>query len=94
MRALILALAAAGFVALSLPGYAADEPYTAQPKAGKPGRAIDEGGTVKSGPLDKPGRAIEEGAVKAGGPSTKPGRTADEEKAKKKKKHKKAEPQG
>ena len=110
MRALILALAAAGFVALSLPGYAADEqPYTAQPKATKPGRAIDEG-TVKSGPVDKPGRAIDEtvksgkdytkpgraiddGTVKAGGPSNKPGRAADDTMPKKKKHHKKPAPQ-
>lgn len=77
MRALILALAAAGFVAVSLPGYAADEPYTAQPKATKPGRAIDEGTVKSGGPSYKPGRAIDD-TVKTSKDYTKPGRAIDD----------------
>ena len=68
MRPLISALAAAGIIGFSFATYAADEPYTAQPKIQKPGRAADEGGSVTSGKkLNKPGREIDDGTVKPGG---------------------------
>jgi hypothetical protein len=72
MRSLLCALAAAGLVIFTLSGYAADEPYTGQSKAEKPGRAI--GQDVKTGDHpDKPGRAIGQD-VKTGGNPEKPGR--------------------
>ncbi len=77
MRLLISALAAAGIIGFSMASYAADEPYTAQPKVTKPGRAIDEG-TVQSGNnLNKPGRQIDDGTVKADKPK-KFGRAIDD----------------
>ena len=79
MRALISALAVAGLFSLALPSYSADEPYTAESKATKPGRAIEEGAVKSGGATDKPGRAIEEGTVKSGGATDKPGRAVEEE---------------
>jgi hypothetical protein len=77
MRLLISALAAAGIIGFSLASYAADEPYTAQPKVTKPGRAIDDG-TVQSGTnLKKPGRQIDDGTVTTAKPK-KYGREIDD----------------
>ena len=62
MKKLLVALIAAGFASATVGALAADkEPYTAQPKIDKPGRAADE---VKSGAgVDKKfGRAAEETA--------------------------------
>ena len=42
MRSLISALAAAGLLMFTLSCYSADEPYTGQSKAEKPGRAVAE----------------------------------------------------
>src|SRR3954452_4989722 len=64
MRLLISALAAAGIIGFSFGAYAADEPYTAQPKVTKPGRAIDDGGAVTAPNKPKAaGRAIDEGGA-------------------------------
>ena len=61
MRSLISALAAAGLLMFTLSCYSADEPYTGQSKANKPGRAGEEKQAVKSKPdPNKPGRAGEE----------------------------------
>lgn len=74
MRKLWIALIAAAFAAVSFGAGAADnQPYTAQPKVEKPGRAADDG----------------KDTVKSGGATTKPGRTADEPKPGKKKEKKK-----
>jgi hypothetical protein len=86
MRALISALAVAGLVTIALPTYAAD-PVTTDPAkaAAKPGRAIDEGGAVKTDPkpLNSPGRAADDSSgkqdVKTGKPATY-GRAADDTK--------------
>ena len=75
MRAIISALAVAGLFSIALPSYSADEPYTSESKAAKPGRAISE--DVKSGNTNKPGRAISED-VKTGN-SNKPGRAISED---------------
>jgi hypothetical protein len=65
MRKLWIALIAAAFAAVSYGAAAADnQPYTAQPKVEKPGRAADDG----------------KDTVKSGGATTKPGRAADEQK--------------
>ena len=66
MRALISALAVAGLVAIALPGYADDVKADPAKSAAKPGRAIDEGGTVKTDPanLSKPGRAADDSGNK------------------------------
>jgi len=82
MRALISALAVAGLFSIALPSYSAEDPYTAESKAAKPGRAIEEGAVKSGGATDKPGRAIEEGAVKSGGATDKPGRAVEEESVK------------
>ena len=50
MRSLISALAAAGLLMFTLSCYSADEPYTGQSKAEKPGRAGEEKQAVKSKP--------------------------------------------
>ena len=51
MRSLVAALVAAGFVVFSMSAFSADEPYTAQSKADKPGRAAnDDSMSVKSKP--------------------------------------------
>jgi hypothetical protein len=69
MRVLISALAAAGIIGFSMASYAGDEPYTAQPKVTKPGRAIDDGNTVTAPNKPKAaGRAIDDGTVKADKP--------------------------
>jgi hypothetical protein len=63
MRTHVSTLAAAALLTLAQAAWAADEPYTSQPQAEKPGRAADEDGstTVKSGrATDRPGRAAEE----------------------------------
>ncbi len=78
MRALISALAVAGLFSIALPSYSAEDPYTAESKAAKPGRAIEEGAVKSGGATDKPGRAIEEGTVKSGG-KEKPGRAVEKE---------------
>ena len=57
----IYALTAAGLLMLTLSCYSADEPYTGQSKAEKPGRAGEEKQAVKSKPdPNKPGRTGEE----------------------------------
>ena len=78
MRSLISALAAAGLLMFTLSCYSADEPYTGQSKAEKPGRAAEER-SVKSKPdPNKPGRTGEEKqAVKAGAPPENPGPTVE-----------------
>lgn len=73
MRKLLSALIAGAFAAVTFGAVAAEQPYTAQPKSEKPGRAADN----------------EKKDVKAGGAMDKPGRAADEEKSKKKKAKKK-----
>jgi Ni/Co efflux regulator RcnB len=78
MRKLLIALIAAAFAAVTFGAVAAEQPYTAQPKSEKPGRAAD----------------TEKKDVKAGGAMDKPGRAADQEKAaKKNKKAKKKKPE-
>jgi len=75
MRKLWIALIAAVFAAVSFGAAAADnQPYTAQPKVEKPGRAADDG----------------KDTVKSGGATTKPGRAADEQKPEQKSDKKKA----
>ena len=86
MRSLISALAAAGLLMFTLSCYSADEPYTGQSKAEKPGRAGEEKQAVKSRKAgsqskpdpNKPGRTGEEKqAVKAGAPPENPGPTVE-----------------
>ena len=89
MKKLLLVLIAAGFASATVGALAADkEPYTAQPKVEKPGRAADEAKSadeVKSGPgVDKKfGRAADEqksaNEVKSGaGVDKKFGRAAED----------------
>src|SRR3954462_6804580 len=68
MRLLISALAAAGIIGFSFGAYAADEPYTAQPKVTKPGRAIDDGAGTAPNKPKAAGRAIDDGTVTTGKP--------------------------
>jgi len=68
MRLLISVLAAAGVIGFSLASYAADEPYTAQPKIQKPGRAIDDGSVTTAKQPKKFGREIDDGTVKTAKP--------------------------
>jgi hypothetical protein len=89
MRTLISALAAAGILMFSLPGYSADDVKTGG-ASDKPGRAIEDGSVKSGGASTKAGRAVEDSSVKSGGASTKPGRTVDSEKKPAKKKKKKA----
>ena len=77
MRTLISALAAAGVLVFALPGYSADEPYTAKPGVEKPGRAAEGEAVKQGGATAKPGRAVEGESVKEGGATKKPGRAAD-----------------
>ena len=79
MRVLISALAAAGIIGFSMVGFAADpgEPYTAQPKIQKPGRAIDDGTVQTGNNLNKPGRQIDDGTLKTAKPK-KYGREIDD----------------
>jgi len=81
MRLLISALAAAGIIGFSFATYAADEPYTAQPKVTKPGRAIDEGGASVTAPNKQKaaGRQIQgEGSDVTTGKPKKYGRAIDD----------------
>jgi hypothetical protein len=80
MRTLISALAAAGVLVFALPGYSADDPYTAKPGVQKPGRAAEGDPVKQGGPTTKPGRAAQGDPVKQGGPTTKPGRAAHKDK--------------
>ena len=60
MRSLISALVAAGLLTFALSCYSADEPYTGQSKAEKPGRAGEERQAVKAGaPPENPGPTVE-----------------------------------
>ena len=68
MRLLISALAAAGIIGFSFGAYAADEPYTGQPKVQKPGRAIDDGAVKAPNAPKAAGRAIDDGTVTTGKP--------------------------
>ena len=88
MRLLISALAAAGIIGFSFGAYAADEPYTGQPKVQKPGRAIDDGAVKAPNAPKAAGRAIDDGTVTTGKPK-KYGRAIDDGtvKADKPKKH-------
>ena len=79
MRLLISVLAAAGIIGFSLASYAADEPYTAQPKIQKPGRAIDDGSVTTAKQPKKFGREIDDGTVKTAKPK-KYGREIDDQK--------------
>src|SRR3954466_1860508 len=74
MRVLISALAAAGIIGFSFGAYAADEPYTAQPKVTKPGRAIDDGTVTAPNKPKAAGRQIDDGTVTSGKKLNKPGR--------------------
>ena len=77
MRALISALTVAGLFSIAFPSYSADEPYTSESKATKPGRAIQK--DVKTGgDTTKPGRAIQKDA-KTGGDTTKQGPGVDKD---------------
>ena len=78
MRLLISALAAAGIIGFSIASYAADDPYTAQPKVQKPGRAIDDGAVTAPNKPKAAGRAIDDGTVKADKPK-KYGRAIDDQ---------------
>jgi len=89
MRILISALAAAGILMFSLPGYSADDVKTGGTST-KPARALDDGSVKSGGASSKPARAIDEGTVKSGGASDKAGRAVDSEKKAAKKKKKKA----
>ena len=68
MRLLISALAAAGIIGFSFGAYAADEPYTGQPKVQKPGRAIDDGAVKAPNAPKAAGREIDDGTVTTGKP--------------------------
>ena len=82
MRLLISALAAAGIIGFSFGAYAADEPYTGQPKVQKPGRAIDDGAVKAPNAPKAAGRAIDSSAdnVKTKPDPNKAGRAVNEEK--------------
>jgi hypothetical protein len=78
MRVLLSALAAAGIIGFSFGAYAADEPYTSQPKVQKPGRAIDDGAVTAPNKPKAAGRAIDDGTVTSGKRLNKPGREVDD----------------
>ena len=78
MRLLISALAAAGIIGFSFGAYAADEPYTGQPKVQKPGRAIDDGAVKAPNAPKAAGRAIDDGTVKAPNKEKSAGRAIDD----------------
>jgi hypothetical protein len=81
MHMRVSTLAAAALLVLAGAAWAADEPYTSQPQAEKPGRAADEDGstTVKSGrATDRPGRTAEEEGSSATSDRDRASRDADD----------------